>query len=101
MEAVLRPWLSSWSIRQLFIISLIAGISEEAFFRGAIQGSLADRVGVVSALVVASGLFGAFHLLSWTYGIIAALIGLYLGLLWIWTETLLTPVNPDGHPRLI
>ena len=71
---------------------LIAGISEEAFFRGAIQGSLADRVGVVLALVLASVLFGAFHLLTWTYAIIAAFIGAYLGLLWIWTGNLLTPM---------
>jgi CAAX protease family protein len=91
-EVVLRPWLGSWSILQLLIISLIAGISEEAFFRGAIQGGLSDRVGLVSALILASGLFGAFHLLSWIYGIVAALIGAYLGVLWIWTGNLLTPM---------
>jgi uncharacterized protein len=91
-EAVLRPVFSKWSILQLLAISLIAGISEEAFFRGAIQGSLADRVGMVLALVLASAAFGACHLLTWTYAIIAALIGLYLGLLWVWTGNLLTPM---------
>ena len=44
------------------------------------------------ALVMASLLFGAFHLLTWTYAIIAAFIGAYLGLLWIWTGNLLTPM---------
>ena len=73
-------------------ISLIAGISEEAFFRGAIQGSLADRVNVILAVVLASALFGAFHLLTWTYAIIAAFIGAYLGMLWIGTGNLLTPM---------
>ena len=47
---------------------------------------------VIVALVLASGLFGACHLLTWTYAILAALIGAYLGLLWIWTGNLLTPM---------
>ena len=91
-DSVLRPLFGGWSILQLLVISLIAGVSEEAFFRGAIQGSLADRIGVIPALVLASAAFGACHLLTWTYAIIAALIGLYLGLLWIWTGSLLTPM---------
>src|ERR1035437_1818490 len=92
LESLLRPLFGKWSILQLFAISLVAGISEEAFFRGAIQGSLADRVNVILAVVLASALFGAFHLLTWTYAIIAAFIGAYLGLLWIWTGNLLTPM---------
>ena len=92
MESLLRPLFGNWSILQLFAISLVAGISEEAFFRGAIQGSLAVRVGWGWALVLASVVFGAAHLITWTYAIIAAFIGAYLGLLWIWTENLLTPM---------
>ena len=92
MESSLRPLFGNWSIVQLAIISLCAGISEEAFFRGAIQGSLADRFGLVMALVLASMAFGAAHLITWTYAIIAAFIGAYLGLLWIWTGNLLTPM---------
>ena len=91
-ESLLRPLFGKWSILQLFAISLVAGISEEAFFRGAIQGSLADRVNVILAVLLASALFGAFHLLTWTYAIIAAFIGAYLGLLWIWTGNLMTPM---------
>jgi uncharacterized protein len=91
-ESLLRPLFGKWSILQLLVISLIAGISEEAFFRGAIQGSLTDRVGVIPGLVLASAAFVACHLLTWTYASIAALIGLYLGLLWIWTSNLLTPM---------
>jgi uncharacterized protein len=92
MESLLRPILGNWSVLQLSAISLVAGISEEAFFRGAIQGSLSDRVGMSVALVLASVLFGAAHLITWTYAIIAAFIGTYLGLLWIWTGNLLTPM---------
>ena len=90
--AVYKPLFGNWSILQLTLISVCAGLSEEAFFRGAIQGSLADNVGVGVALVMASLLFGAFHLITWTYAIIAAFIGAYLGLLWIWTGNLLTPM---------
>ena len=92
MESLLRPLFGNWSVLQLFVISLVAGISEEAFFRGAVQGSLADRVNVILAVLLASALFGAFHLLTWTYAIIAAFIGAYLGLLWIWTGNLMTPM---------
>lgn len=67
-------------------------MSEEAFFRGAIQGSLADRVNVIWAVVLASALFGAAHLITWTYALFAAFIGAYLGWLWIWTGNLLTPM---------
>jgi len=91
-ESLLRPLFGNWSVLQLLVISVIAGVSEEAFFRGAIQGSLADRVNAMPALVLASALFGACHLLTWTYAIIAACIGAYLGLLWIWTGTLITPM---------
>ena len=92
MESLLRPLFGNWSLLQLFAISLVAGLSEEAFFRGAIQGSLADRVNVILAVVLASALFGAFHLLTWIYATIAAFIGAYLGLLWIWTGNLMTPM---------
>lgn len=91
-ESLLRPWFGNWSVLQLLVISVIAGVSEEAFFRGAIQGSLADRVNAIPALVLASALFGACHLLTWTYAIVAACIGAYLGLLWMWTGTLITPM---------
>jgi membrane protease YdiL (CAAX protease family) len=41
---------------------------------------------------MASLLFGAFRLITWPYAIIAAFIGAYLGLVWIWTGNLLTPM---------
>ncbi|HWI57421.1 MAG TPA: CPBP family intramembrane glutamic endopeptidase, partial [Bacillota bacterium] len=81
-----------WSVLQLAILSLIAGIGEEALFRGAIQGSLAERVGLTLAVALSSALFGASHLITWTYGIIAAFISVYLGLLWIGTGNLLVPM---------
>jgi len=83
----------SWSFLQLLLISVCAGFCEEALFRGAIQASLAIRIGPVLALVLASVLFGASHLLTWTYGLLAAVIGCYLGLLNLWTGNLLIPIT--------
>ncbi len=93
MESLLLPLFGSWSILQLAVISLIAGISEEALFRGAIQASLSQRIGSIPALALAAVLFGVSHLITWTYAIIATVIGLYLGLLWIRTGNLLTPIG--------
>lgn len=87
---------AKWSILQSAFISLLAGVCEEALFRGAIQGSLAERVGMGLALALTSLLFGAAHLVTWTYGIMAALIAAYLGLLWIWTNNLLAPMVAHG-----
>ena len=92
LESLIRPLFGTWSVLQLAVISILAGFSEKAFFRGAIQGSLADRVGIPLALVLASLLFAALHLITWTYAMIVAFIGAYLGLLSIWTGNLLTPM---------
>jgi uncharacterized protein len=92
LDLFLRPFIAKWSILQLMVISVVAGVAEEAFFRGAVQGSLAVRVGMNIALIMASCLFGASHFLTWTYTIIATFIGAYLGLLWIWTDNLLAPM---------
>jgi membrane protease YdiL (CAAX protease family) len=93
MEEVIRPLLGSWSVVQLAVISLFAGVCEEALFRGAIQGSLTQRMGTWWALILASMAFGAAHLITWTYAIIVVFIGLYLGLLWLWTGNLVAPIT--------
>jgi uncharacterized protein len=92
MESLVLPIFGRWSILQLAIISILAGVCEEAFFRGAIQGSLAGHIGIPGALVLASLLFAATHPITWTYAIIVAFIGAYLASLWIWTGNLVTPM---------
>ena len=61
LESFVRPLFGHGPILQLLTILIIAGISEEAFFRGAIQGSLAEQVNVVLTLALASAFFGACH----------------------------------------
>lgn len=39
LETLLRPLFGRWSVVQLGVISVIAGLAEEALFRGAIQAA--------------------------------------------------------------
>ena len=88
----LRPLFASWSLTQLGVISMLAGLCEEVLFRSVIQSALAAFSGPAIALVAASVLFGGAHLITIAYGIIAAAIGVYLGLLWLLSGNLLTPI---------
>lgn len=81
-----------WSAPQVAVVCVLAGLGEEALFRGAIQGALSDWLGPLPALAAASVLFGCAHLVTPAYGVIAALMGVYLGILWIASGNLLVPV---------
>jgi len=81
-----------WSILRLAIISALAGLCEEALFRALLQGGLTELLGTWPALFAAGIVFGILHRITWIYAILASLIGLYLGTLWIWTGNLLVPV---------
>ena len=88
----LRPLFAPWSVLQLGFLSALAGLAEEILFRSVIQGISTTYFGSAVGLAVASMLFGAAHLVTGTYGIIAGVIGLYLGLLWLVGENLLIPI---------
>jgi membrane protease YdiL (CAAX protease family) len=89
------PLFRTCEVWQLAGIAMFAGFGEEMLFRGVIQNSVASLFepdfGAVAGLVAASLLFGVLHWLTLTYAILAALIGLYLGGLWIATGNLLVP----------
>ncbi len=93
LEAHVRTFFESWAIWQLAVISLLAGVCEEVLFRGVVQGGLASYIGTIPALVVASVIFGCFHLVTKTYAVIATLIGAYLGVLWLAAGNLLAPMT--------
>lgn len=92
LEKRLRPVVESASIPQLAVISLLAGIGEETLFRGALQGGLCAHWGYGPALVVASLAFGAAHAVSISYSIVATVIGALLGIEYLVTGTLWTPI---------
>lgn len=92
LDAEVLPLLRGASTLDLALISLFAGIGEEALFRGAIQGAVANVSGPWTGLLVASTLFGLAHFVTRTYAILAALFGLYLGWLTLVQNNLLTPI---------
>jgi len=95
VERLVVPLFRECSIVELALLSLAAGIGEEMLFRGLFQHGLAEWLGppwgVWIALGAASVVFGLAHMLSLTYAILATAIGMYLGLLLVWTENLLAP----------
>ena len=73
-------------------ISLIGGFGEELLFRGVVQAGLGHWLGTVPGWVLASVLFGLVHCITPAYAVIAALVGAYLGGLWLWSGNLLAPI---------
>ncbi len=83
---------ASCSLPELLLISIMAGIGEEVFFRGFLQGSLGRVVDPWIALALVSALFGVVHAVSLGYAIVAGLLGFYLGTLLLLTGNLFVAV---------
>jgi len=64
----------------VLIVGGLAGTAEEIFFRGYMQTRLVQRLPRRAAVFVTSLCFGVFHL-DWLHGLLALILGLYLG--WI------------------
>ncbi|MBF0519226.1 MAG: CPBP family intramembrane metalloprotease [Nitrospirae bacterium] len=80
----IKGLFSEARVVDIFFISIIAGICEEAFFRGALQLKM--------GLITSSLIFGLFHFINPVYFVFATLMGLYLGALYSFTGTLLAPM---------
>jgi membrane protease YdiL (CAAX protease family) len=92
VERTVVPLFAQCSMFDFLIISLLAGLGEEALFRGVIQTALAGSVHPLVALVVSSIAFGLAHLVTPAYALLAGLIGLYLGLLHLVSQNLFIPI---------
>jgi membrane protease YdiL (CAAX protease family) len=77
---------------QLGCLAAVAGLSEEVLFRGVIQVGLTRWLSVPAALLAASVLFGLVHSASRMYALFAALMGLYLGALFLLQGSLVAPI---------
>ena len=97
VEEMLMPLFRACHVAELALISALAGLGEEMLFRGVIQTVVADWTGGTwgrwIGLVVASLLFGAAHPITSAYIVLAALMGAYLGWLWIESQNLLVPIT--------
>jgi membrane protease YdiL (CAAX protease family) len=88
----LGPLLGGRSVVELALLAAIAGISEEVLFRGVVQVGLARVLPAGWALLVASAAFGLVHFASRAYAVMAGVMGLYLGALFLLQGSLLTPI---------
>ena len=99
-EQLIVPLFAHCSVWQLALISLAAGVGEELLFRGLLQSGMAQWLDVPNAawiaLIAASVLFGLAHMVSLTYAVVAALIGVYLGAIMLMTNNILTPIVAHG-----
>ncbi len=89
----LLPLFAGTKVWQMAFIALAAGIGEEIFFRSFLQSAMTDLTGIWwLGLLIASVVFGVCHWVTPTYAVVATAIGLYLGLLFILTNSLIAPV---------
>jgi uncharacterized protein len=96
MNETIVPLFRGCRLVELAIIAALAGVGEEILFRGVIQAAVMQRIGgpagVWPGLAVAAVLFGLLHPITPTYAILAGLIGLYFGWLWLASDNLLAPI---------
>jgi uncharacterized protein len=84
--------MGTWTTPQIAMLSMLAGVCEEVLFRAVLQGGLSEIHGVGSALILASLIFGICHWITPMYALLAGLVGLYLGGIWVVTGNLLVPI---------
>ena len=100
VDELLLPLLRGCRVGDLLLISILAGLGEELFFRGFVQDGLRQWLGpwvgearaLWLALAVASLLFGLAHCLSVAYVVFATVLGLFLGWLYLATGDLVAPI---------
>ena len=73
----------------IVLLSFLAGFGEELLFRVVLQGGLTPYLGDVAALVLASMVFGVMHFLSKAYVLMTFVLGLVLGMAYLWTQSYL------------
>jgi membrane protease YdiL (CAAX protease family) len=95
-EGIIRPLFRPCTLLDLAVISLVAGIGEEMLFRGLLQTYLCDQLDVWLGVILASLAFGLVHPFSTVYVVLAAVVGIYLGWLFIWTDNLLVVILIHG-----
>ena len=92
VEQLVLPLFRGATWIDFALIALLAGLGEEALFRGLIQPGLARWLGIVPAILLTSLLFGAVHWVTPMYALLAGAIGVYLGLFALVSGNLLVPI---------
>ncbi len=76
----LGPGLYQCHWTDVFMLSAIAGLSEELLFRGVIQPWMASSWGYATGLVASNIVFGLVHAVTPLYAVVATLVGVYLSM---------------------
>ena len=76
----LGPGLHRYHWTDLFVLASIAGVSEELLFRGVIQPWIESSWGIMAGLIGSNIVFGLVHAVTPLYAVLAAMVGIYLGL---------------------
>lgn len=96
IDEQLAPLFEGRTRLQIVAIAFAAGWGEETLFRWTIQTGFSERfpglAGLVLGITAASIVFGLMHAATRLYAVFAALISVYLGLVLIWTGSLLAVV---------
>jgi membrane protease YdiL (CAAX protease family) len=89
VEKVVRPLFRECTVGDLALISVLAGLGEELFFRGLIQEGLSGWLGAWPAVAVSAVLFGLLHPMTPMYAVLAAGAGAYFGATFLLSGNLL------------
>jgi membrane protease YdiL (CAAX protease family) len=93
VDEMIQTFFRGASLFDLAVVALMAGIGEEVLFRGFVQAGLVRLTGSQMVGLIGAGvLFGLVHAITRTYAILATVVGIYLGLLWIYSGNLLAPI---------
>lgn len=96
VEDRLGPELAGASTPAIVVLSLLAGLGEEALFRGVMQAGIAERFPAWLGVAGAGLLFGVMHWLTLSYAVLAGLVGMYLGAVFLLSGNLLVPIVAHG-----
>ena len=91
-----------WSfVQNVFVIAIMAGLSEEVFFRGVVQ-RIIERSSSNPHLAIwgAAILFSAIHMQFFSF-LPRMFLGAYLGYLLLWTRTLWVPIIVHAANNMI
>jgi membrane protease YdiL (CAAX protease family) len=92
IDELLVPFLSRLTVADFAVVAILAGFGEEGLVRGLLQGWLAENLSPATGLVAASTLFGLLHFVTPAYALLAGLLGLYLGILYLATGNIVVPI---------
>jgi len=93
VEWLITEMFPARSTAQFAMVAVLAGVSEELLFRGAIQSKLAMWTTPLAGLVITSILFGLAHALSKAYFLFAVAVGAFLGWLTLYFNDLVAPMT--------